>query len=267
MKLALNNYRCCNKLRHQLVSWVEDAAELCAPSACASCGQFAANAWCCELCRSEIAFWSAEWCPQCAMPPHEPHSPGCRSRRPDQNTLKLKRLPWSESRCLGTYSGPLRDACLAAKKTQGRWAGIHLVNEWWKMHAAWAEERGPCLIVPIPRHWSRRWLEGHDPAIFLAEQLAARWKRFSGSQASLLYRRQATPRLSELTIHERFDVMQGLFEPHKRALPELDQNRTVILVDDIWTTGATAISAAACLKAAGAGKIYLVAMARTLELN
>lgn len=267
MSFSCGHYLSHHNLRQRLGSWVENAAELCAPSACISCGQFAANAWCCDSCRSESAFWSPDWCPHCGMPPNEPHSPGCRSCRPAQNTLKIKKLPWSESRCLGTYAGPLRAACLAAKQTQGRWAGSQLVHEWWKMHAAWAEKLGPCLIVPIPRHWSRRWLEGHDPALFLAEQLAAGWKRFGGRQANLIYRRQATPRLAELTIHERFDVMQGLFETHKSASAKLDQNRTVILVDDIWTTGATSISAATCLRAAGAGKIYLVAMARTLELS
>lgn len=251
--------------KHPLSQWAGAIGELFVPSVCTGCSAFAANGWACEACQKRTAFADATWCPACAMPRSEPHSPGCRHDDGNRKVNQSKNLPWAEARSLGEYSGVIRAACLAGKKAAGVWASSQLVNAWWALHADWAAAIGPAWLLPIPRHWSRAWLEGHDPARFLADELAVRWSGFGGRSAQLLIRRRATPHLSELTAENRFRIMAGLFATSADAARRFTRLSRVVLVDDIWTSGATAISAAQCLKQAGAKSIYLVTMARTLE--
>lgn len=245
--------------------WVGAFGELCVASRCVACSKFAANGWACEACLAGVEFSNAGWCKVCAMPDSEPHSPGCRHSRKERKLILNHMLPWAEARCLGAYAGVIRSTCLSGKTPAGVWASAHLVKAWWARHAEWAAAIGPAWLVPIPRHWSRRWLVGHDPAQFLATALAERWSRLGGRAAGLLVRRHATPHLSGLSAENRFRVMAGLFRASRDAATKLRKNPCVVLVDDIWTSGATAISAAQCLLNAGAKSIYLATMARTLE--
>jgi predicted amidophosphoribosyltransferase len=95
--------------------------------------------------------------------------------------------------------------------------------------------------------------------------MAQNWISSGGKSANFLKRTRATPYLSDLYTEERFRVTDQLFNVTKSAVEELTRISTVVLVDDILTTGATAISAARALKLAGAKTIYLATMARTLE--
>ena len=245
--------------------WLGAIGELCVPTLCVGCSAFAVNGWACELCMAKAELASPEWCRVCSMPVGEPHSVGCRHGSGQSNLKRNNYLPWVEARCLGAYAGVIRSACLSGKKSSGAWASAHLVQEWWARHGDWAASIGPAWLVPIPRHWSRRLLEGHDPAEFIARTLATRWSACGGRMARLLTRQKATPHLSELTAEKRFLVMSGLFATSRDSARRFSEIPNVVLVDDIWTSGATAISAAQCLKQAGAKSIYLATMARTLE--
>ncbi len=239
--------------------------EIVAPSYCADCSKFAPNGWSCESCNQQAEYWTESWCPVCAVPAGHRHTMGCHALARDVKVSSEKKLPWLDLRPLGRYSSVIRSACLIAKKSHGSWISDQMIRSWWKLHGQWAEGIGPCWIVPIPRHWSRRFLEGYDPAAFLCSRLAQRWQSTGGSQASMLRRTKATPYLSGLTVEDRLKVTQNLFDVTKSATRQLRKMSTVVLVDDILTTGATAISASRSLRSAGAKQIYLATMARTLE--
>lgn len=240
-------------------------SELLAPSICIECRGFAPNGWCCNSCNIHIQWWTDQWCPVCATPANHQHAAGCHSLQSTNPTTKQSKLPWVQSRSLATYSGAIRTACLSGKKKHGTWLSEFLTNRWWDMHSEWARKIGSCWIVPIPRHWTRRFLEGHDPSAFISSKIAQNWSAAGGRSAYILKRTRATPYLSDLYSEERFRVTDKLFQVTKSASVQLARISTVVLVDDILTTGATAISAARALKQAGAKTIYLVTMARTLE--
>jgi predicted amidophosphoribosyltransferase len=80
-----------------------------------------------------------------------------------------------------------------------------------------------------------------------------------------LKRQKATPHLAELDSQHRFELMSEVFASQRSAAESLAKISSVLLVDDILTTGATAMAAANAMKKAGARKIYLAAMTRTLE--
>ena len=112
------------------------------------------------------------------------------------------------------------------------------------------------VIVPMPLHWRRRWQRGFNQADLLAREIgrrvhipvrnAARRVRFTSTQAGL-------------TNAKRRVNVSGAFHARKtRAL----KGKSVLLIDDVMTTGATAASCARALKRAGARQVTLLTLAR-----
>ncbi len=71
-----------------------------------------------------------------------------------------------------------------------------------------------------------------------------------------------TPPLKGMSPRQRRDAVAGAFEVRNRRSVE---GRTVILIDDVLTTGSTAEACARTLKRAGAARIELVSWARVVK--
>lgn len=244
--------------------------EIVVPSLCIECRKTASNGWCCEKCLKRIRFTQSDWCPVCALPSDQNHSPDCpQGSYPTKSLRKsnISRIPWLESRTLGAYHEGLRLACLSGKNSAGTWATKHLVQMWWDYHQSWAEQIGPCLIVPIPRHWSRQWISGNDPADSIAHLLGQHWASSGGQYCHALYRKKPTPRLSGLKTDDRQKMMTEIFGLSRKWESQIRNKTSAVIVDDIYTTGATARSAALALLAAGSERIFFASLARTLENN
>jgi ComF family protein len=112
------------------------------------------------------------------------------------------------------------------------------------------------FIVPVPLHWRRRWSRGYNQAELLAREVAKR-RRIPVLDA--LHRRKATANQAGLTSAGRRRNMAGAFDP--RAGIDLQRKR-VLLIDDVFTTGATASACALALKKAGAASVTLLTLAR-----
>lgn len=116
------------------------------------------------------------------------------------------------------------------------------------------------LLIPVPVHPSRRRQRGFNQA----EELAGRLGRIWGipMEANLLVRSKKTAPQRNLNPSERLQNLQDAFQisdfPTKRhiAYPKLPE--TVILVDDIYTTGSTMEACSRTLKAAGVKQVYFV---------
>jgi predicted amidophosphoribosyltransferase len=120
---------------------------------------------------------------------------------------------------------------------------------------------GDATLVPIPTDPARLRDRGFDHAALIA---AAAARARSCDVVPLLERTRAVPALHSLGRTERRRVMDRVFAVRAGvALPQ-----RVILVDDIWTSGATFEAAAAALQSAGCTAIGVVAVAReTLGAN
>ena len=97
---------------------------------------------------------------------------------------------------------------------------------------------------------------GHQPAQGLARELGRLWGL---EVAPLVSRRRAVGRQTGLALAERRRNMRGAFAAVGRV-PE-----AVLLVDDVYTTGATAGEAAAALRRAGAARVEVVSFARAVR--
>jgi predicted amidophosphoribosyltransferase len=141
----------------------------------------------------------------------------------------------------------------------------------WKEHglrllvrdaAALVAERVPPpaadVITYIPPDGDRSLSRGHHPPRDLAKALGGHW---SLPVADLVERARPVARQTGLSRAERRRNLRGAFAAGRGAVP-----RRVALVDDVYTTGATASAAAAALRAAGASAVHVVTFARAVRV-
>ncbi|HEX9933534.1 MAG TPA: ComF family protein [Allosphingosinicella sp.] len=118
------------------------------------------------------------------------------------------------------------------------------------------------LLAPVPLHRWRIWKRGYNQAALIALALAKR----SGAAArlDLLERTRATPYLRGMGPRERALTVRGAFRVAERHRGEVE-GRAVVLVDDVFTSGATAGACARALKKAGAKRVGLLSWARVVR--
>ncbi|HEU5481598.1 MAG TPA: ComF family protein [Sphingomicrobium sp.] len=128
------------------------------------------------------------------------------------------------------------------------------------MHPLIGELPPDALLIPVPLHRSRLWRRGFNQSAMVAKELSRR----TGVPVALdtLRRTRATPPLKGLNMRQRRRTVAGAFRADKSA--EL-RGRSVVLVDDVLTTGSTANACARVLKRAGAARVDLISWARVLR--
>jgi ComF family protein len=168
-------------------------------------------------------------------------------------------LGFESAIALGPYKGALRDLCLSLKQERNAWLAPWLADVLVEARAeAFGSLPADAWVVPIPLHWRRRWQRGYNQADALARGLA---RRLSLRTLPALRRVRATPPLARAGRSERASLMRDAFQTRHRASAALE-GRTVLLVDDILTTGATCGAAARALKRAGARRVIAVVVGR-----
>jgi ComF family protein len=123
-----------------------------------------------------------------------------------------------------------------------------------------AQFHAPSLVVPVPLSLQRLRERGYNQAWELARRIA-RWRGLASHPHVLLRIRDTAHQLG-LDEAARHRNLKGAFLVDPRHARRV-QGHTVALVDDVTTSGATAVEAARALKAAGAAEVQLWVVART----
>lgn len=241
--------------RERLARWLAACGravdDLVCPWSCEVCGAEDSGGPFCDGCRPELLEAAGLACGRCAgsVGPHARLEKGC-------SECRGRALGFDAAVALGPYQGPIRDLCLRLKREPNarlaRWLADLLVE-------ARAEPLGreaAAWVAPVPMHWRKRMIKGYDHADELARALA---RRLGLPLRRPLRRLRATGKLAGAGRVERLERMRGAFSA--RIRPSL-RGKTVLLVDDILTTGATGGDAARALKRAGAGRVVVVVIGR-----
>ena len=119
---------------------------------------------------------------------------------------------------------------------------------------------GEAVLVPVPLHRARLWSRGFNQSALVARELSRRLSIAADPFA--LQRTRRTPPLKGMSLSQRRRTVAGAFKVADAARVK---GRTVILVDDVLTTGSTADACARALKRAGAVRVELVSWARVVK--
>jgi ComF family protein len=205
----------------------------------------------CADCRKALSADPRPQCPRCAasVGPFAAVADGCPLCRGTSFAFhKVTRL--------GPYEGRLREVVLRMKRASGE-ALAEAVGELW---AECAEARlralGADVVVPVPLHWRRRWWRGYNQSEALARPLAARLGL--PCRPAWLRRVRHTPEQKGQSAGAKLENVRDAFRGRGAGLA----GRTVLLVDDVLTTGATAGEAARALRRAGAKRVVVAVLAR-----
>ena len=226
----------------------------------------------CSFCRSPIGnsavpcFCSQCWgdfsavrgpvCPSCGRPFGSPealsHSPehecgACRKRQPH----------YDQALAAGLFEGPLREAIHIYKYRPVRSLGKPLA-QWMTDHV---RVKVPLdMVMPVPLHTKRLRMRGFNQALLLAVGAAERFN-IPLVYDNLVRVRYTRPQV-ELSGQERTANVQGAFH---LVRPDAVGDKRVLLIDDVYTTGATMNECARVLKDAGAAAVIVLTLARTSE--
>lgn len=159
---------------------------------------------------------------------------------------------------LGAYRGDLGRLVRAAKYRPDRrllaLIGTALGH---RARAAFDDPAPACSVVPVPGDRSRLRRRGVDHALIVATAVATALGPRSVLHPGLRRVRRTRPQ-ARLSDAERRANLQGAIEWRTAAL----NGATVVLVDDVLTTGATAQACRAALTAVGAGRVVVAVAAR-----
>jgi ComF family protein len=240
-----------------LSQFVHGVAQLVLPKSCLICKEDEAESarlrhGLCSNCVRGVSPENDLACPRCAMTvgPHADVTKGCSECRGES-------LGFDGAIRLGPYEGRLREAVLQMKKSGGEGLAEMMGRMFVERFAGRLKAVGVEVVVPVPLHWRRRWSRGYNQAAAVARELAL---GLSAKFAPYMLRRvRHTPQQIQPSAAARKENIRGAFEIHRRAS---FGTGTVLLVDDVLTTGSTAGEAARTLRASGARNVVVAVLAR-----
>jgi predicted amidophosphoribosyltransferase len=215
--------------------------DLLLPQRCLVCG--AAGPQLCDGCRARLPPLTPPLCARCGAPTAWPVA-RCRE-------CAGRRLAFATARAAVAYDGDVRRLVAGWKERGLR----QLAETAAQIVAERLPHPGAAIVTFVPPDAGRRLERGHHPAERLARSLAAAWELRA---EALLVRTGTAERQRGLSLAARRRNVAGAF----RAT---DARGAIVLVDDVYTSGATAAASAAALRAAGARRVDVVTFARAIR--
>lgn len=230
------------------------------PRGCAVCGGSvetrALGAVCANCWQETQIFSGAETlCWKCGMP-----SPGTVSpeRKEQIRCRRCDNDAFSAARACGVYEGALRASVLLLKREP------HICRKLIEQLADTQQRyplNGATRIVPVPLHPERQKTRGFNQAAEIGRALA-RAVSLPLDEISLVRAQHTVRHRAGMDAKGRRETVADAF---RVAYPALIAGERVLLVDDVFTTGATVSSCATALLDAGAAEVFVLTIARPLR--
>jgi ComF family protein len=205
----------------------------------------------CDDCGANLAFIRSPLCLCCGVPFVSGSDHLCGDCLTENHAFDM-------ARALLSYRPPASDL-IRSLKFNGNLAGISTLKELItheKLLDSYAE---PEIILPVPLHPSRLRERGFNQALVIAQGCLPNWKE--KIETGLLLRHRPTTPQSGLSGKERRRNLKNVFS---LAGPEKVAGARILLVDDVYTTGSTVNECSRVLRGAGAKRIEVFTLARSL---
>jgi ComF family protein len=205
----------------------------------------------CSGCADDLAFIRSPYCLCCGIPFVSGVDHLCGICLTGHHTFDL-------ARALLYYQPPVSDLILSLKFS-GNLAGVASLQALITQAKLLDTFVEPEIILPVPLHAHRLRERGFNQALVVARGCLPKWKE-KIETGVLLRRRQTTPQ-SLLSGKERRSNLKNVFS---LADPNRIAGMKVLLVDDVYTTGSTINECSRVLRKAGAKRIEVFTLARSL---
>lgn len=223
------------------------------PPRCVACGDMVESDFgLCSDCWKETPFVGGTVCMKCGTPllgsdmESEAQCDACMAHP----------RPWAAGRAALRYSGVARKMILALK--YGDRQEVARPASKWLARVAAPILPDDFLIAPVPLHWMRHLKRRYNQAAVLAQAFA---REIDAPYCpDLLIRPRGRGSMEGLSWDARFEKMAGAIEAHPKRARHM-KNRTVVLVDDVMTSGATLSAATLACLGADAKDVRIVTLA------
>jgi len=185
-------------------------------------------------------------CPICAEPNHHGHACGeCLKHPPSFDRVVSPFM----------FQGPIRKIIQSFKRTPKVLGLNALIMELSQSLEPYQFD----LVIPMPYHWRKSLLRGHNPTNLLSRKVSQQLHIRSS-----IYLKRVKPTKSQQTLEkpQRQRNMRRAFDVSAEYRQQL-KGKNILLIDDVVTTGATANEAAKTLKRHGASSVIVACLART----
>lgn len=243
----------------RLTGWFRQAIRFVLPVECIACGRSLSTdpvPFFCAACWCTIHPFEQSACASCDQPFV---SQAATNYTPNHQCQHCQEQPPDFQRAwtLFPYLPPLREAICSFK-----YRGKHTLAQPLArlMISAMPQGVDADVIIPVPLHPARLRAREFNQSLLLADHLG-RYLALPVSATNLV-RTAATDPQTTLSRQERLRNLRNAFEIRR---PQDLSGKRILLVDDVFTTGTTLNECAKCLRNAGAGPVFALTLARTVD--
>ncbi|MGL6225561.1 MAG: ComF family protein [Thermoguttaceae bacterium] len=226
----------------------------------------------CNECRQDILPQNGQFCCNCGSYFLVPTSLSLFAGSPPKeqcSACSSNNNVFSHLLTLGEYDGKLRDIVLQMKQQRDGFLGRVCTTFLFKQQGERFQRIGADLILPVPMHYTRRFLRGVNSPEFIAQTLSE--LLHIPYHTRVLQRQYATAPQFELNPDQRRLNVQNVFRLQPRIFAGCLLKKTttflagkkILLVDDILTTGSTCNEIAQLLLHNGVSSVAVAVLART----
>jgi ComF family protein len=221
----------------RLTSLLSPLLDFALPPRCPGCGEVTLEDLSfCAACWQKLHFLGSDGCVTCGIP-----------------------LPVADQTCGAALAyGPIARRVILRFKYGGQTGLAQVIA---RQMARLVRDDEHAILVPVPLHRWRIWQRGFNQSALIARVLADQTGFELG--VDMLSRTKRTPPLRGLNPEQRRRTVAGVFQVPPDRRRHL-AGKSVLLVDDVYTTGATAAACAKKLKQAGAARVAILCWARVL---
>ncbi|MDO4188261.1 MAG: ComF family protein [Lachnospiraceae bacterium] len=207
----------------------------------------------CPECRQKFTLVKAPYCIKCGKKMVTSDEILC-------NTCKMRTVPFDEGRAVFVYDDVMRKSIYRFKyggrKEYARFYAKEIVANLSEKIIKWRVD----VIIPIPLHKSKLRKRGFNQAFLIAKEISHLTKIPVDNK--LLIRTKKTEKQKNLGVLERDGNLKNAFKIRRDKVQYL----SAMLIDDIYTTGATMSNATAVLKSSGFQHVYCVSLSIGIDV-